>query len=60
MEGKQKLNISMYWKKSFEFMNRLDTNHAIFQQDKVATHTKTDLKRKKILKFWIGPLSLQV
>ena len=36
----------MCWKKFFPFMNRLDTNNAIFQQDNSIIHTS------KIMKDW--------
>ena len=66
MEGKK--NSARYinvLEKSLSFMNRLDTSNAIFQQDNALIYTskltkkKTGLKRK-ILKFWTGPLSLQI
>ena len=49
----------MCWKKVSPFLNRLDTNNAIFQQDNVAIHacklTKDWLKTKKNIKVLDWP-----
>ena len=64
MKGnKTLLYISTCWKKVFPFMNRLDTNNTIFQQDNTSIHTSKltkDWFKTKVLKFWTGPLSLQI
>ena len=66
MEGKQNSAryINVWEKKSlFPFMNRLDTNNAIFQQNNAAIHpsklTKDSFKTK-LFKFWTDPPSLQI
>ena len=44
-------------------MNCLDMNNAIFLQDNTRIHTfklTKDWFKTKILKFWTGPLSLQI
>ena len=48
MEGKQNSAqyINVFEKSLFPFMNRLDTNNAIFQQDNAAIHTS------KLMKDW--------
>ena len=65
MEGKQNsaLYINVLEKSIFSFINRLDTNSAIFQPDKTTIHTSKltkDWFKTKILKFWTGPLRLQI
>ena len=55
--------INVLEKSLFPFMNRLDTNNAIFDRT-IQPYTplssrKTGLKQK-IMKFWTGPLSLQI
>ena len=43
----------MYWKKRlFPFMNRLETNNAIFQQDNAAIHTSKLTKDSFKIKHW--------
>ena len=45
----------MCWKKSlFQFMNCLDTNNAIFQQDNAAIHTS------KFMKDWLKTKNIEV
>ena len=48
-DGRETKRCSIYqcvWKKGFSFMNRLDTNNVIFQQDNTAIHTS------KLMKDW--------
>ena len=59
-EDKTLLDTSMCWGGSlFTFINRLDTNNAIFQLDNAAIHTlpssrKTGLKQKKYWSFGLA------
>ena len=66
--GKADLVVMERKQNSDPYINGLEkksfTNNAIFQQDNAAIHTskliKDWFKTKKILKFWTGPLNLQI
>ena len=57
MEGKQNSSryINMLEKSLFPFMNGLDTNNAIFQQDNTAIHTSKLTKDWSKTSFGLAP-----